>query len=95
MPAPTPTPAKEEFGRPITQYEALFGSKRGSAALPESIASRALAGAGAALIVTTALAMARRRGFRTPGSVIGVAAGCGLAGPFMPPWAEVERRSPL
>ena len=93
LPSPRPLPPSQQAPAPATQFEQLFGREAG-AELSESVSSRSLAGTGAALIVTSALAIARRRGFRTLGSVLGVSVGCGLAAPFMPAWRDVERRFP-
>jgi hypothetical protein len=94
-----PAAAPQRDQPPLSQYEQLFGRQQqgddGSAGAPESAASKAAAGGAAALVVSTVLWLRRRRGFRSLGSVVGTAAGCALAAPFMPGWADVEKRSPL
>lgn len=91
---PPPLRNSSDGSRRLTQYEQLFGVQEEEAA-PESRASKALAGAAAALVVTSILFVKRRRGFRSIGSILGTSAGCGLAAVFMPSWEEVEKRSPL
>ena len=82
-----------------TQYELLFGRPSGadaaSAAVPESIASRVLAGAASAAGVCGVLYLRGSRSFRSVGSVLGTAAGCAVAAAFMPSYDDVERRSLL
>lgn len=101
---PPPAPAQQQQQpqphhrdhRPLSQYEQLYGRQGvDDAGAPESAASKAAAGGAAALVVSAVLWLRRRRGFRSVGSVLGTAAGCALAAPFMPGWADVERRSPL
>lgn len=82
-----------ESRRPLSQYEAMFGTLDPRDSLPETAASKVAAGGGSALVVTTLLWLRRRKGFRSFSSVLGMSAGCAIAAAFMPSYDAVEQRS--